>query len=73
MRSFIATNGNQIYTSGYAQCLSWALHLDSNLPTVIHTARGSDKSAKVIAEVTEDGAIRYINDGRLIKIRKLIP
>lgn len=71
MRTFIATNGPKVFTSGYVQCISWARHLDTDIPTIIHTARGGDREARVIAEVTGTQKVRHIINGRLIAVSKL--
>lgn len=71
MRIFIATNGKEVLTAGYAQCVSWARQLKSDLPTVIHTARGGDRRARVIAEVMANEDVRHIMNGRIISITKL--
>ena len=72
MRTFVATNGQQVFTSGYAQCVAWGRQLDSELPTIIHTARGGDRKGRVIAEVTVgNNTVRHITDGRLIALSKL--
>ncbi len=71
MRTFIAANGKQIFTSGYAQCVAWARQLKTELPTTIHTARGGDRRARVIAEVTGTEDVHHITNGRLIAISKL--
>lgn len=71
MRTFIATNGQQVFTSGYVQCVAWARQLNTDLPTIIHTARGGDREARVIAEVTGAEEVRQITDGRLISVSGL--
>ena len=72
MRAFIAKNGKHVFTSGYAHCIAWANQLDSDAPTVIHTVRGGEKDARVIAEVVGSEAVRHILNGQLIKVSKLL-
>ena len=72
MRTYIATNRKQVFTSGYGQCIAWALEIESDISTRIHRARGGEKYARVVAEVTPDKVVHHISEGRLVKVGRLL-
>ena len=73
MRSYFAVQGNKLYQGGWLTVRDWGrrrIHI-SPLPVKLFTARGGDKHAQVIAEITPDGE-RCIQDGRLISLKTLL-
>jgi hypothetical protein len=72
LRTYIATNRKKVFTSGYAQCIEWALEVESNTSTRIHRARAGEKYATVVAEVTPDQELHVIHQGRIVKVRGLL-
>lgn len=72
MRTFFAIQQNKTFQGGRQQCLSWARHQIKENPVAIQilTARGGDKEAVVIAEITVDYE-RIIHGGRRMLIKGL--
>ena len=73
MRSYFAVQGKKLSQGGWLTVLDWSKRRIkiSPLPVKLFTARGGDKNARVIAEITPDGA-RSIQDGRLISLKTLL-
>jgi len=73
MRTFFAVQQDKSFNSGWQQCLSWAHQQIKEDGTAIQllTARGGDKDAVVIAEITTDHE-RMIEGGRALSVKRLI-
>jgi len=70
MQSYFATQGRNIVSGGWLQCLSWALEKSLQHPVRILKARGGESTARVVAEV-DRGNVRLIRGGRVIAISRL--
>lgn len=73
MRTFFAIQQDKTFNSGWNQCLSWArqqIKADS-IAIQLLTARGSDKDAVVIAEITANSE-RMIKGGRTLPVKRLL-
>ena len=73
MRTFFAIQQDNSFSSGWQQCLSWArqqIKVDSTAIQLL-TARGSDKDAVVIAEITANSE-RMIKGGRTLPVKRLL-
>jgi hypothetical protein len=70
MRSYFATQGKRVHTGGWQSVLMWANEQIQTDPTPVKilTARGGDRAARVVAEVTREGG-RLIEQGRQIPLR----
>ncbi len=73
MRTFFAIQQDKTFNSGWQQCLTWARQQikENNTAIKLLTARGGDKDAVVIAEITVNSE-RMINDGRTLEVRRLL-
>ena len=73
MRTYFAVQQHKIINAGWQQCLHWAREqLDENdAPVHLLTARGGDKDAVIIAEVTVDHE-RMIEGGRAMSIKSVM-
>ena len=73
MRSYFAVQGNMVYQGGWITVVDWGKRRIqiSPLPVKLFTARGGDKNARVIAEITLDGE-RVIQDGRIVSLKALL-
>ena len=73
MRTFFAIQQDKTFNSGWAQCLSWARQKIKENDTAIKllTARGGDKDAVVIAEITANSE-RMIEGGRTLPVKRLL-
>jgi hypothetical protein len=72
MRTFFALQQDKSFNSGWQQCLSWARQQIKKDSTAIQilTARGCDKEAVVIAEITTNSE-RMIDSGRALPVKRL--
>ena len=72
MRSYFALQENQLHQGGWITVNAWARHKIqlNTAPIKIFTARGGEKEAQVVAEVTSEG-IRAIHDGRILSLKDL--
>lgn len=73
MRSYIARAGGRHYSGGWNGCVHWGVEQvreDGSLLVKIHTVRGGEKQARVVAELTSDG-LRLIPNGRYVPLSKL--
>jgi hypothetical protein len=72
MRTYFAVQQNKIFYGGWQQCLNWARQqIKEDLVAIqLLTARGGDKEAVIIAEVTADSE-RVIHGGRKMLIKGL--
>ncbi|WAK03156.1 hypothetical protein [Methylobacter sp. YRD-M1] len=72
MRTFFAVQHDKVFYGGWQQCLRWARKQIQENHTAIQllTARGGDKEAVVIAEITADYE-RIIYGGRKLSIKGL--
>ncbi len=73
MRTYFAVQKNKKINAGWQQCLQWARKqlTENDAPVHLLTARGGDKDAVIIAEVTVDHE-RMIEGGRAILIKRLM-
>lgn len=73
MRTFFAVQQHKTINAGWQQCLLWARQqiLEHEAPVHLLTARGGDKDAVIIAEITFDHE-RMIEDGRAMSIKRLM-
>jgi hypothetical protein len=73
MRTYFAVQQHKTINAGWQQCLQWAREqLDENdAPVHLLTARGGDKDAVIIAEMTV-GHERMIEGGRAMSIKRLM-
>ena len=72
MRTFFAIQQDKTFNSGWQQCLSWARQQikEDNTAIQLLTARGCDKEAVVIAEITTNSE-RMIDSGRALPVKRL--
>ena len=73
MRTFFAVQQHKSINAGWQQCLQWArqqIH-KNDAPVHLLTARGDDKEAIIIAEITFDHE-RMIEGGRAMSIKRLM-
>ena len=71
MRSYFAVHGEDVFQGGWVSVYLWAKQRTAtNEPVKILTARGGEKNARIIAEVTLDN-VRIIGNGRVMS-RKLL-
>lgn len=72
MKSYFAIQQKQTFAGGWMQCLRWARTCleDNTAPVQILMARGGEKQARVIAEITPEG-MRMIRRGRAMTIKGL--
>jgi hypothetical protein len=73
MRTFFAVQQDKSFNSSWQQCLSWARQQIKANNTAIQllTARGGDKYAVVIAEISGDSE-RMIKSGRVLAVKRLM-
>ncbi len=74
MRCYVAVSGGCPSTGGWSQCLHWAtqqIKENDSAAVKIHIARGGEKHARVVAEITKDG-FKSIKSGRSVAIKKLM-
>ena len=73
MRTYFAVQQHKTINAGWQQCLLWARQqiLEHEAPVHLLTARGGDKEAVIIAEITLEHE-RMINGGRAILIKRLM-
>ena len=73
MRTFFAVQQHKTINAGWQQCLLWARQqiLEHEAPVHLLTARGGDKEAVIIAEITLEHEC-MINGGRAILIKRLM-
>jgi|GEM_PF-2514830 len=73
MRTFFAVQQHKTINAGWQQCLLWArqqIH-EHEGPVHLLTARGGDKEAVIIAEITLEHE-RMIDGGRTISLKRLM-
>lgn len=73
MRTYFAVQQHKTINAGWQQCLNWAhqqLH-ENDAPVHLLTARGSDKEAIIIAEITLEYE-RMIDGGRAMSVKRLM-
>jgi hypothetical protein len=72
MRSYFATQGKRVQEGGWQSVLIWANEQIQTDPTPVKilTARAGDRTARVVAEVTQEGG-RLIEQGREVPLRSL--
>ena len=72
MRSYFAVSPSFCFAGGFADCMRWALRHTARapMPIVIYKARGGERDAELIGEVTR-GAYRRLPGGRLSYVRDL--
>ncbi|CAA9892796.1 conserved hypothetical protein [Candidatus Methylobacter favarea] len=73
MRTFFAIQQDKTSNSGWQQCLNWARQQikEDDTPVQLLTARGGDKEAVVIAEITVERE-RMIENGRVLPVKRLM-
>lgn len=73
MRSYFALQGNKLHQGGWLTVRDWGRRRIQISPSTVKlfTARGGDKNARVIAEITSDGE-RVIQDGRSVSLKALL-
>jgi len=73
MRTFFALQQDKSFNSGWQQCLSWARRQIKKDSTAIQllTARGGEKDAVIIAEITANSE-RMIEGGRALAVKRLL-
>lgn len=72
MRSYYAKQVNVVYCGGWNSVVMWARRAvkADPIPVQLLTARGGEKFARIIAEVSCDGE-RVVHHGRTIKLKVL--
>lgn len=73
MRSYFALQGKQIFQGDWLTVLDWArqnILLDPT-PVKLFTARGGERNARVIAEITRDSETS-IKDGRTLSLKAFL-
>lgn len=72
MRSYFATQGKRVHADGWQGVLTWANEQIQSDPTPVKilTARAGDRTARIVAEVTQEGG-RLIEQGREVPLRSL--
>lgn len=73
MRTFFAVQQHKTINASWQQCLLWARQqiLEHEAPVQLLSARGGDKEAVIIAEITLENE-RMIDGGRTILIKRLM-
>ena len=73
MRSYFALQGNMLHQGGWLTVITWSrCRIKFNpLPIQIFTARGGDKNALIVAEITPCGE-KTVQGGRTISVKALI-
>ncbi len=73
MRSYFAKQSNKIHQGGWLTVLDWAKRRikDEPTPVKLFKARGGEKYARIIAEVTCDG-VKIIRSGRALLLKELL-
>jgi hypothetical protein len=72
MRSYFATQGKRVHAGGWQSVLMWAneqIKIDQTLVKIL-TARAGDRTAKIVAEVTQEGGT-LIEQGRQVPLKSL--
>jgi hypothetical protein len=73
MKTFFAVQKDKSFNSGWLQCLNWARQQIKEDRTAIQllTARGGDKDAVIIAEITANNE-RMIDGGGTLPVKRLL-
>ena len=73
MLTFYAVQQKAVFNSGWLGCIEWAREQLQNNPAPIQIllARAGEKTARVVAEITPNGA-RMIRQGREVKVKGLM-
>ena len=71
MRSYFAVQGSEVYQGGLLSVYNWSRgRATTTNPVKILTARGGERNARIVFEVTPE-MVRVIKDGRYLPVREL--